>query len=327
MKRRKVKIHFGNLILIVFVVGLFAYGVFYVYKNFISDNSSDGSSDSMVDNNNNKGDSKVNKKLKELGYSNSDIEKIEKNLSSDDLEKIDELYDDLASLSSVKYFHIENIERYQTLSDNSSYDADEVVMRVNTQIDREFYTDVKIVEDPDDPFVLVNKYFEVPQDYEPSDLVSVGNGQKMRSEAAEHVNKLLKDINADGLYLQAQSGFRSIDLQTRLYNNYVSRDGVAEADTYSARPGSSEHHTGLAIDLSHDGTLEETFENTKQFEWLEKNAHKYGLILRYPKDKVYMTGYMYEPWHYRFVGVEVATLIKNEGITYEEYCVKYRGLY
>ena len=213
------------------------------------------------------------------------------------------------------------------MSDSSSYEPEEVVMRVNTQIDRDFYTDVKIVEDPDDPFVLVNKYFEVPQDYEPSDLVSVGNGQKMRSEAAEHVNKLLKDINADGLYLQAQSGFRSIDLQTRLYNNYVSRDGVAEADTYSARPGSSEHHTGLAIDLSHDGTLEETFENTKQFEWLEKNAHKYGLILRYPKDKVYMTGYMYEPWHYRYVGVEVATLIKNEGITYEEYCVKYRGLY
>lgn len=324
MKKRNVKVHFGNLILVIFVIGIFAYGGFYVYKNFLSDEENVGSN--PVESNN-KVDSKVNKKLKELGYSNSDIEIIEKNLSSDVIDKIEEKYDDLASFSSVKYFHIENIERYQTLSDSSSYEPEEVVMRVNTQIDRDFYTDVKIVEDPDDPFVLVNKYFEVPQDYEPSDLVSVGNGQKMRSEAAEHVNKLLKDINADELYLQAQSGFRSIDLQTRLYNNYVSRDGVAEADTYSARPGSSEHHTGLAIDLSHDGTLEETFENTKQFEWLEKNAHKYGLILRYPKDKVYMTGYMYEPWHYRYVGVEVATLIKNEGITYEEYCVKYRGLY
>ncbi len=324
MKKRNVKVHFGNLILVIFVIGIFAYGGFYVYKNFLSDEENVGSN--PVESNN-KVDSKVNKKLKELGYSNSDIEIIEKNLSSDVIDKIEEKYDDLASFSSVKYFHIENIERYQTLSDSSSYEPEEVVMRVNTQIDRDFYTDVKIVEDPDDPFVLVNKYFEVPQDYEPSDLVSVGNGQKMRSEAAEHVNKLLKDINADGLYLQAQSGFRSIDLQTRLYNNYVARDGVAEADTYSARPGSSEHHTGLAIDLSHDGTLEETFENTKQFEWLEKNAHKYGLILRYPKDKVYMTGYMYEPWHYRYVGVEVATLIKNEGITYEEYCVKYRGLY
>lgn len=324
MKKRNVKVHFGNLILVIFVIGIFAYRGFYVYKNFLSDEENVGSN--PVESNN-KVDSKVNKKLKELGYSNSDIEIIEKNLSSDVIDKIEEKYDDLASFSSVKYFHIENIERYQTLSDSSSYEPEEVVMRVNTQIDRDFYTDVKIVEDPDDPFVLVNKYFEVPQDYEPSDLVSVGNGQKMRSEAAEHVNKLLKDINADGLYLQAQSGFRSIDLQTRLYNNYVARDGVAEADTYSARPGSSEHHTGLAIDLSHDGTLEETFENTKQFEWLEKNAHKYGLILRYPKDKVYMTGYMYEPWHYRYVGVEVATLIKNEGITYEEYCVKYRGLY
>lgn len=325
MRKRKVKVHLGNLILVIVVIGVFVYGGIYVYKNFLSDGSKDGNN-SVVDNKG-KDDTKVNKKLKELGYSNDDIEKIEKNLSSDVIDKINEKYDDLASLSSVKYFHIENIERYQNLSDNSSYEAEEVVMRVNTHIDRDFYTDVKIVDDPDDAFVLVNKYYEVPQDYEPSDLVSVGNGQRMRSEAAEHVNKLLKDINADGLYLQAQSGFRSIDLQTRLYNNYVARDGVKKADTYSARPGSSEHHTGLAIDLSHDGTLEETFEDTKQFEWLDKNAHKYGLILRYPKDKVYMTGYMYEPWHYRYVGEEAATLIKNEGITYEEYCVKYRGLY
>lgn len=323
MKRRKVKVNFGNLLLVIFVLGLFAYGGFYVYKNFLSDDSSNSNS-SIKDNNN---VSKVNKKLKDLGYSNDDIKKIENNLSSDVIESLDVKYDDLADLSSVKFFHIENLDRYQNLCDNSSFSPEEVVMRVNTNIDRDFYTDVKIVDDPDDPFVLVNKYYEVPQDYEPSDLVSVGNGQKMRSEAAEYVNKLLKDINADGLYLQAQSGFRSIDLQTRLYNNYVARDGVEEADTYSARPGSSEHHTGLAIDLSHDGSLEESFENTKQFEWLQKNAHRYGLILRYPKDKVYMTGYMYEPWHYRYVGIEVATLIKNEGITFEEYCVKYKGLF
>lgn len=323
MKRRKVKVNFGNLLLVIFVLGLFAYGGFYVYKNFLSDDSSNSNS-SFKDNNN---VSKVNKKLKDLGYSNDDIKKIENNLSSDAIESLDVKYDDLADLSSVKFFHIENLDRYQNLCDNSSFSPEEVVMRVNTNIDRDFYTDVKIVDDPDDPFVLVNKFYEVPQDYEPSDLVSVGNGQKMRSEAAENVNKLLKDINADGLYLQAQSGFRSIDLQTRLYNNYVARDGVEEADTYSARPGSSEHHTGLAIDLSHDGSLEESFENTKQFEWLQKNAHRYGLILRYPKDKVYMTGYMYEPWHYRYVGIEVATLIKNEGITFEEYCVKYKGLF
>lgn len=322
MKRRKVKVNFGNLLLVIFVLGLFAYGGFYVYKNFLSDDSSNSNS-SFKDNN----VSKVNKKLKDLGYSNDDIKKIENNLSSDAIESLDVKYDDLANLSSVKFFHIENLDRYQNLCDNSSFSPEEVVMRVNTNIDRDFYTDVKIVDDPDDPFVLVNKFYEVPQDYEPSDLVSVGNGQKMRSEAAEYVNKLLKDINADGLYLQAQSGFRSIDLQTRLYNNYVARDGVEEADTYSARPGSSEHHTGLAIDLSHDGSLEESFENTKQFEWLQKNAHRYGLILRYPKDKVYMTGYMYEPWHYRYVGIEVATLIKNEGITFEEYCVKYKGLF
>lgn len=104
-------------------------------------------------------------------------------------------------------------------------------------------------------------------------------------------------------------------------------DGVKETDTYSARPNHSEHQTGLAMDLSTDGTLSEAFENTEQFKWLNENAHKYGYILRYKKDKVYMTGYTYEPWHYRYVGVEVATIIKNENLTFEEYYVKYKGLY
>jgi len=81
------------------------------------------------------------------------------------------------------------------------------------------------------------------------------------------------------------------------------------------------------MDVSHDGTLEKTFENTKQFKWLSENAYKYGFILRFPKDKVDITGYDYEPWHYRYVGIETATLIHNENLTLEEYLVKYEGLY
>ena len=142
----------------------------------------------------------------------------------------------------------------------------------------------------------------------------------MKKEAGEALIKMLADINDSGLYLQAQSGFRSIDLQTRLYNNYVSRDGVAEADTYSARPGYSEHQTGLAMDL---GTTSNQnigdFEKSKEFKWTKENAHKYGFILRYPKGKEYITGYIYEPWHYRYVGLEAANYIYEHNITYEEY--------
>ena len=125
----------------------------------------------------------------------------------------------------------------------------------------------------------------------------------------------------------AQSGYRSYELQENLYTGYVASHGQESADLESAKPGHSEHQLGLAMDLSIDGTLDESFGLTEQFDWLQENAYKYGYILRYPKDKVYMTGYAYEPWHYRYVGVEAATIIHNEDITYEEYCVKYLGLY
>lgn len=141
------------------------------------------------------------------------------------------------------------------------------------------------------------------------------------------MKKMVSDLRNEGLKIILQSGYRSEDTQDYLYNRYVNNYGKEEADTFSARPNHSEHQTGLAMDLSVDGTLSEAFENTEQFKWLNENAHKYGYILRYKKDKVYMTGYTYEPWHYRYVGVEVATIIKNENLTFEEYYVKYKGLY
>ena len=199
-------------------------------------------------------------------------------------------------------------------------------MRVNTSIDKEFYTDIKTVDNPNDLLVLVNKFYALPSGIEPNDLIQV-ESVKMQREAGEALKEMATAMRNDGLKIILQSGYRSEDTQSYLYNRYVARDGKEEADTYSARPNHSEHQTGLAIDVSHDGTLEEYFEDTPQFEWLQDNAHKYGFILRYPKDKVYMTGYTYEPWHYRYVGIEVATLIKNENITFEEYYVKYKGLY
>lgn len=320
MKRKKVKIHFGNLLLLLIVIGLLGYTTYYLYNYFSGDKDKPNEVDTKYEN-------KLVKKLKSLGYTESETEKITVNLNEEIVNNIDKKYDNLAELSEVKYFHIENIDRYEELIKNSEYDISEVVMRVNTRIDQSFYTNITNVQDQDDPFVIVNKYYALSKDYVPSDLINVGNGQRMKKEAGEALIKMLDDIKNAGLHLQAQSGYRSYDLQSSLYNNYVSRDGKEQADTYSARPGHSEHQTGLAIDVSKDGTLSKAFENTDQFKWLKENAHKYGFILRYPSDKIYMTGYDYEPWHYRYVGIEAATLIKNEGITYEEYMVKYKGAY
>jgi LAS superfamily LD-carboxypeptidase LdcB len=112
------------------------------------------------------------------------------------------------------------------------------------------------------------------------------------------------------------SGFRSYSTQNTLYNKYVARDGKAEADRYSARPGHSEHQTGLAFDLN---SLDQSFENTKEGKWLAENCWKYGFIIRYPKGKESVTGYMFEPWHVRYLGKEVAKKVYESGKCLEEY--------
>ena len=113
-----------------------------------------------------------------------------------------------------------------------------------------------------------------------------------------------------------KSGFRSYYDQRYIYNGYVSRDGVAAADRYSARAGHSEHQSGMAIDVNSTST---SFKDTPEGIWLRDNCHLYGFIIRYPEGKEHITGYMYEPWHIRYVGVELATKIKESGLCLEEY--------
>ena len=126
------------------------------------------------------------------------------------------------------------------------------------------------------------------------------------------------DASALGLNLYISSGFRSYSYQANLYNNYVAQDGQYAADTYSARPGHSEHQTGLAFDLN---TIDDSFAYTPEGQWVKDNCQKYGLILRYPQGKEQQTGYQYESWHLRYVGKELAEKLYNNGnwITLEEH--------
>lgn len=267
-----------------------------------------------------------NDNLVKLGYSKRESKTIRKNLSKDEIKKIDKYYENFVEYSNVKYFHIENIDRYDKMKETNDYDINELIMRVNASVDKPFYTDVKTIDNPDDILLLVNKYYAFPDGYEPKDLVAV-ESTYMRSEAANAILKMVKAMRSNGLTINLLSGYRSYNTQISLYNRYVNKDGKEKADTYSARASHSEHQSGLAMDLSNNWSLTEEFENTKEFAWLRKHAHEYGFILRYTKDKEYLTGYVYEPWHYRYVGVDEATIIHEKDITYEEYCVLYRGLY
>lgn len=156
--------------------------------------------------------------------------------------------------------------------------------------------------------LIANKSYDLPSNYAPGGLLNEFNiaFTKMKEDAAK-----------EGINLKIVSGYRSYDRQKTIYNNYVARDGKSEADTYSARPGHSEHQTGLAADIN---LVDTSFANTKEGKWLANNCYKYGFILRYPKGKESITGYIYEPWHFRFIGDEAKNLY-NDGnwISLEEY--------
>ncbi|HBQ76868.1 MAG TPA: peptidase M15 [Exiguobacterium sp.] len=179
--------------------------------------------------------------------------------------------------------------------------------------------------------VVVNKKYSLPIDYKPSDLVvpnvsfsysGVLEQSYMRAPAAKQMEKMFAAAKKEGVTLNAVSGFRSGERQKVLYNNYVARDGKAAADQYSARPGHSEHQTGLTFDISAPSVgngLTAALGDTKEGKWIANNAAKYGFIVRYDHGFQSRTGYTYEPWHIRYVGVDVATQIKNNGQTLEEY--------
>lgn len=121
----------------------------------------------------------------------------------------------------------------------------------------------------------------------------------------------------NNLKLYIKSPYKSYSTQTILYNNYKATDGMTAADTYSARAGYSEHQIGLAIDIVSATTSFATFEKSQEFAWLQENAHLFGFILRYPSGKEYITGYQFESWHYRYVGIDVATFIHKTDLTFE----------
>lgn len=178
----------------------------------------------------------------------------------------------------------------------------------------------------DSLLVLANKHHSLPEGYQPADLrqPDVRRTQEtlMRDEAASALEKMFAAAESDGAYLYATSGFRNAAYQAVLFNNYTARDGACAAATYSSRPGHSDHQTGLTMDISTDnGRLYTGFEDTKEGQWLAAHAHEYGFIMRYPKDKEQITGYIYEPWHFRYIGVEDATAVyqAGENMSFEEY--------
>jgi len=181
------------------------------------------------------------------------------------------------------------------------------------------------ISDTDWHLTLVNSSYRIPSDYEPDLVYVCGSSERLDKKVAEHYEKMYDAAKKDGVALTPCSGYRSYELQERNYNRkveffesqgYSTEDAKVKAATIIMPPGSSEHNLGYAMDIV---CVEEWFEDTEEFKWLQKNAADYGFIMRYPKDKQDITKVIYEPWHWRYVGVELAKELESSGLVLEEY--------
>lgn len=230
----------------------------------------------------------------------------------------------LLECSTLEHFLPDNLFRYlDYIKTNPETPADQAAAYVNIGAQKEFYSDIKLIAAPSAIDALCNKIYKLPEDYVPEDLVYIPSTSfRLRKEASDKFIHMQQAAEADGIYFYVYSAFRSYDTQAYLFDMYSQRDGVEGADEYSARPGHSEHQAGLAVDLM--SVSDSVFENTDEYVWLKNNAHNYGFILRYPKEYTDITGYTFESWHWRYIGLEAAKRMYNENITtYEEYCGKY----
>ena len=229
----------------------------------------------------------------------------------------------------INYCNLKYLDRYKSYKNSNKDLTDEdIITRVNLGLDYSFYTHTRKTPYLNKEYILVNKYLHLNEDYIPENLEDIDlefarSGMKLVNTAKEKFLEMAKAAKNDGYTIIAMSSYRSYNYQVNLYNRYASSDGVEAADTYSGRPGYSEHQTGLAVDI-YDGKLNYTdFEKSNSFNWMQENAYKYGFILRFPKDKDNITGYQYESWHYRYVGKNIAKYINDKNITFEEYYVRF----
>lgn len=282
--------------------------------------------------------------LLDLGYTSNEINTFyEKIPSSINVIINNEYNNNILNYITLDYFNEENLDRYikydnnedklnsvyDTSVINNNYTYEDTVTFVNAYLDKDYYTnDINISnEEANNIDVIVNKYYKLNSNYEPSDLnkinskYSSGNNQRLRKEAATKFEEMAQNALDNGLKIYAGSTYRSYSYQLGLYNRYVLKDGFAEAETYSARAGYSEHQLGLAVDIL-NGKWAYLSETDKEYTWLIDNSYKYGYILRYPRGKEYVTGYVFEDWHFRYLGIELATKVYESGLTYDEYVAR-----
>ena len=266
--------------------------------------------------------------LLDKGYSNSDVsiilehgtdQEVYEFSKRDRIKYLEEFY-------QYPYAKLQNYDRYIAYTDSTGEDEKTTVIHVNLNMDKEIYVDTILVSEFSED-MLVNKYRYLSQDYEPDNLVTIPsqytNGEEMQSSkvALNALTQLIESAKLDDRHIVVNSAYRSYDDQVEIAEFYRKWYGDKYVNNYIARPGFSEHQTGLAFDLGSE--TENVFIDSKEYEWMQENAYKYGFIMRFYKKGEVITGFKSEPWHYRYVGKEIAKYIHENNITFEEYYVMF----
>ncbi|MDD5888814.1 MAG: M15 family metallopeptidase [bacterium] len=266
--------------------------------------------------------------LIEKGYSNNDISIILAHGNDDDVSnfaKRDKVKY-LEEFYSISYAKLKYYDRYVEYSRQTGEDEETTVLFVNLGMDGEEYVDYNVIEDFSID-MLVNKYNRVSQDFLPTDLVEIKSpyasdlGKEASRIAVLAFKEMYDAASKEGLGLVINSAYRSYDDQVELCEAYRLLYGDSYVEKYVASPGFSEHQTGLAFDIG--STTSNIFAESLEYKWMLDNAYKYGFILRFPKSGQSITGFRSEPWHYRYVGKEIATYIYEHNITLEEYYAEF----
>ena len=264
-------------------------------------------------------------KLGEVGYSDNEIEYI-KTLKEDEINTLlNHKYNvNITKLMKEKKFIFANLDKYLDYINENNGNLTDIVAKVNTKASLGWYKSIADTDTSKEELMLVNKFYKLSETYVPSDLVDVSlsyayEGKQVSKMMYDSLTNMLDAAKESGYNLVVSQGYRSYADQEEAYNDIEASSGVDYADKIAARPGHSEYQTGLSVVVKPLYTEGSDMENSPEHTWILENAHKYGFILRYPKDKENITGFSYDAWRLRYVGSNTARIIHNENITFDEY--------
>lgn len=274
----------------------------------------------------------ITKELEKLSYNDNEITLIQEYVTEENINYLinNKINHEIAYNFVNETYYIDNylIDYLNYYNEHKDKTYKEIVTIINTHINNEFYTNTMKTDTSLGKYVILNKYYYADNTYPSENLIKVdgkyhvnGTSFYLNEECYEAFLKMYNDAYNAGYGFKMKSAYRSYDTQVTTYNYWVSTENgdKTKADIYSARAGFSEHQTGYAFDIRDYNWEYEDYGKSESFKWVSENSHKYGFIIRFPKGKEHITGYQYESWHYRYCGIECATYIYENDITFEEY--------